>query len=114
MAYTYAKTKESFHVVSRRTPQGDDFKVLGVIFDCELRMEGAVRKLAGEARWKLKALLKSASFYIEDDLCKLYKSKLLSFLEYRAPASYHAEDSVLEELGKVQEKLLKAMGCTPQ
>ena len=46
---TFESTKESFHVVSHRTPEGDDFKVLEVTFDCELKMAGAVQKLAGEA-----------------------------------------------------------------
>ena len=45
---------------------------------------------------------------------QLYKSKLLGFVEYRTPAIYHATDSVLEPLDKVQGKLLKVVGCTPR
>ena len=109
---TFEATKESFHVVSHRTPEGEDFKILGVLFDCELKMAGAVHKLAGEARWKLRALQKSAVYHTDAELVTLYKSRLLGYLEYRTPALYHATDTVLAALDKVQDKLLQVVGCT--
>ncbi len=47
-------SKESMHVVARRDAQGPDFKILGVEFDCELLMGGAVRDTPTSGRWKLK------------------------------------------------------------
>jgi len=109
---TFEGTKESFHVLSHREPEGEDFKVLGVSFDCELKMEGAVQKLVGEARWKLKTLQKASTYHVDSELVTLYKSKLLSYIEYRTPAIYHATDTVLQSLDGVQQKLLKVVGCT--
>ena len=46
---SFDASKESFHVLSQHEPEGDDFKLLGVLFDCQLRMEGAVKELVQEA-----------------------------------------------------------------
>ena len=46
---SFDASKESFHVLSQHEPEGEDFKLLGVLFDCQLRMEGAVKELAQEA-----------------------------------------------------------------
>ena len=108
----FENTKESLHVFSHRFPQGEDFKLLGVHFDCKLAMETAVHKLAGEAHWKLRTLLRAAKYHCDADLVLLYKSRLLGYLEYRTPALYHASDTTLQALDKVQEKLLRVVGCT--
>ena len=42
----------------------------------------------------------------------LYKSKLLGYLEYRMPALYHATDTVLAPLDRLQDRLLQAVGCS--
>ena len=99
-------------MLSHRWPQGEDFKLLGVQFDCKLAMDTAVHKLAGEAHWKLKTLLRAAQYHCDADLVLLYKSRLLGYLEYRTPALYHACDTTLKALDKVQEKLLRRVGCT--
>ena len=66
----------------------------------------------GEARWKLKTLLRSSAYHTDADLVALYKARLLSFLEYRTAAVYHATSTTLGPLDKVQEKLLNVVGCT--
>ena len=77
-------------------------------------MDGAVQRLVGEAHWKLRTLEKSATYHCDAELVTLYKSKLLSYLEYHTPAIYHATDSVLEPLNKVQDRLLKVVGCSDE
>ena len=42
--------KESHHIVSRTDPYGDPFKILGVFFDCELNMDGAIDDLVGACK----------------------------------------------------------------
>ena len=44
---------QSFHVLHRRLHQGEDVKILGVIFDGALRMLAAARAIATEAGWRL-------------------------------------------------------------
>ena len=88
------------------------FKLLGILFHCELKMAGAVQKLVNEVRWKVKTLLRSARYHTVAELVTLYKSKVLGFIEYSTPAIYHATDTVLAKLERVQERLLRAVGCT--
>ena len=41
--------KECFHILHRSRSLGDDFLLLGVLFDCELRMHSAASRVAREA-----------------------------------------------------------------
>ena len=109
---SFDATKESFHVLSRSTPWGSDFKLLGVTFDCKLSMEGAVREVATEANWKLKALLRTSRFHYDAQLVDLYKSRLLGYLEYRTAAVYHATETALAPLDKVQHRFFQVLGCS--
>ena len=99
-------------MLSTKDSHGEDFKLLGVLFDYQLSMAGALHALVGKARWKLGALLKSSAYHYDTDLVLLYKSKLLSYLEYRTPAVYHATDTLLEPLNELQNKLLRTVGCS--
>ena len=44
--------KESKHMLSRSDPFGQDFKLLGILFDRKLEMESVVRTLVGKVEWK--------------------------------------------------------------
>ena len=103
-------SKESFHILSRVRPHGDSFKMLGVEFDCKLTMTDTVLKLAKDARWKMKAVLRTKKYITGIQLTDVYKSQILSFVEYRTPAIYHACDSSLQTLDSIQDALLAAAG----
>ena len=109
---TFDATKESMHVLCDKNPEGEDYKLLGVHFDCQLKMEGAVKELAQEAGWKLRTLLKTTRFHHDAKLVDVYKSKLLGYLEYRTAAVYHATKTVLEPFDAVQRRFLQVLGCT--
>ena len=102
--------KESQHVLSLTDPLGDGFRMLGVNFDEELTMADAVADVVTAAGWKLRTLLRTRRFYNDSDLIVLYKAHLLSFLEYRTPAIYHATRAVLQRLDAVQSKFLRDAG----
>jgi Ni2+-binding GTPase involved in maturation of urease and hydrogenase len=102
--------KESQHVISVSEPSGDNFKLLGVPFDPELSMVDAVSEIVSAAGWKLRTLLRTRRFYTDSDLVVLYKSHLLSYLEYRTPAIYHATRAVLCRLDAVQTRFLNDIG----
>ena len=102
--------KESSHILSRQRPHGRPFKILGVEFDCKLIMTDTVCDLAKDARWKLKAVLRTKRYVTGIQLVDIYKSQILSFVEYRTPAIYHACFTALQTLDSVQETLLAAAG----
>ena len=105
-------TKESKHVLSLKDPLGPEFKLLGVTFDCKLEMESAVRSLTGKVKWKLLMLLRSRRSFHTTDLVIQYKQQVLSFIEYRTPAIYHATRTVLGRLDKQQDRFLRELGIT--
>ena len=104
--------KESQHVLSLTDPFGPNFKLLGIEFDCRLCMADAVRMLVCKARWKLKMLLRAKRFYTLEDTMVQYKQQILSFVEYRTPAVYHATSSVLAQLDRLQDSFLREIGLS--
>ena len=102
--------KESRHILSLTEPAGDNFKLLGVEFDASLTMSDAVGDLVSAAGWKLRTLLRTRRYYSDADLITLYKSHVLSWLEYRTPALYHATRTLLQRLDEVQSRFLRDIG----
>ena len=108
----FDSSKESFHVLARTKGQGGNWEQLGVTFDTELTMEDAVRSTVETVGWKLRTLLRSARFHTDRELVNLYKSRVLSFVEYRTPALYHATCTTLKPLDGLQESFLRKAGVT--
>ena len=71
---------------------GPDFRLLGVTFDAQLLMHRDVVKIAIEAGWRLKTILRSRSFFTTPEMMKLYKSHMLSYIESGVAGYFH--DSV--------------------
>ena len=111
---TFDPKKESKHILSRTMPFGDDFKLLGVTFDCRLKMEVAVRALVGKVKWKLQMLLRSRRSFSTEDLIIQYKQQVLTYIEYRTGAIYHATKTVLRQLDVLQTRFLRDLGITAE
>ena len=73
-------------------------------------MAESISELVSAAGWKLRTLLRTRRFYTDADLVVLYKAHLLSYLEYRTPAIYHATRAILCRLDAVQTRFLKDIG----
>ena len=70
-------------------------------------MTEAVHSLALECSWKLRTLFRMKRFYTGQQMVLHYKAKLLSYIEYRTPAIYHACDTALGPLDRVQDRFLR-------
>jgi hypothetical protein len=97
-------SKESHHILSMSDPVGANFRLLGVAFDGGLTMVDAVGELVADASWKLRTLQRTRRYYTDAELILLYKSQLLSFIEYRTSAIYHATRDVLERVDDIQTR----------
>ena len=60
-------------------------------------------------RWKSKQLLKMTGVLSQADMMTHYKAQLLSKIEYKTAAVYHATDTVLAPLDRVQTRFLEAI-----
>ena len=100
------------HVVGRRDSEGENFKILGIQFDCKLLMADAVTETVNCVSWKLKSLLRSRKYFCDADMVTHYKSHILSYVEYRTAGIYHACYSILVRLDSTQDRFLKEIGIS--
>ena len=108
---TFDESKESMHVIGTHgCVFGGSFRLLGCSFDGALTMLECISELAGEACWKLKTILRSQRFFNDSEMVRLYKSKLLSYIEYRTPAIFHACDTHLRRIDSIQDNFLADLG----
>ena len=77
-------------------------------------MEPESEERVKKAFVKLRALLKVRRFYTTSELMQLYKTHVLSVLEFPTPAVYHATDTALENLDKVQRHFLRELALTAE
>jgi hypothetical protein len=109
---TFDSGKESNHVLSRTEPHGEDFKLLGVVFDCKLDMQSAIGSLVGKVKWEIVMLLRSRRSFSTPDLVLQYKQQVLSYIEYRSAAIFHATKTALNRLDRLQDSFLQELGIT--
>ena len=99
-------------MLARAGGEGGNTELLGVNFDTALTMADAVRDTVVEVGWKLRTLRRSARYHTDAALLDLYKCRVLSYLEYRTPAVYHATNTVLQPLDKLQERFVHETGVS--
>ena len=98
--------KESFHIMSRSKPHGDNFRLLGITFDPKLSMYSAIHECVGAINWKLQTLLRTLRFHNDRGIIQIFKSHLLSFIEYRTVAISHCSPSSLELVNDILTRLI--------
>ena len=104
--------KESFHILHPKSKQSGSFRMLGINFDIQLKMEQAICEIAAQSHTRLSMLLRCRKFYDREYLLRLYKSFVLSGIEFATPALYHSSEYALRPLEKVQDRLLEELGFT--
>ena len=57
-------------------------------------------------------VLRTRRFHNDTEVIDLYKSHILSFIEYRTAAVAHAATSVLASVDAIQTRLLRSLGIT--
>jgi len=107
-------SKEGFYIIDRRSPVGGKFRLLGVTFDPTLVMDTACFEIAAQAHARLKTLLRGVRFFNVRVLVWLYKSHVLSFVEYSTPAIHHAPAFFLAQIDRVQETFLEEVGLSAE
>ena len=91
----------------------DKTKLLGPIVDPKLTMHTAVRKVIGQARGKVTALLRTIHLYNVKTLVNQCKCHALRILEGITPGVYHANATCLAPLQRVQTSFLHSIGPLP-
>jgi hypothetical protein len=71
---TFDPSKENVHIIHRRHHCHDSFKILGVVFDSQMNMHEALRVLAIEGGWRLRAILRVQQFFTVKQMVALCTS----------------------------------------
>ena len=110
-------SKESFHYLHAihgfSFEESATFRILGCEFDPQLLMHEAVQRLATEAGWRLRAIMRNQKYFTIKEFVRLYKALVLSYLESYTPAIFHAAPSVLHKIDRVKSKLLERIHVSP-
>ena len=108
--------KESSHILSRLDNEchGEPFKNLGITFDAKLQMDIEINKLTIVAGWKIKRILRGRRFFFDDEVVLQFKTFVWSGLEYRTIAIYHATETLLSKVGKLQTRFLHRLGYSEE
>eukprot|EP00969_Alexandrium_andersonii_P308027 13615305-Alexandrium_andersonii.AAC.1 len=77
-------------------------------------MRDAGRNCVVERGRKLRALVRTRRFRTDSELTYLYKARVLSFVEYRAPAICLAATTVLATLDALQPRFLRGVGVSEE
>ena len=73
-----------------------------------------IERSSARAQAKLTAILRCRGHANRSDLMTLYKSQVLSVLEYPTAAVYHATGGLLKMLDAVQGRFLKEVGLSEE
>ena len=77
-------------------------------------MNTAAHKCATSATLKSRSLLRAHRYYSTADLVMLYKSHVLSFIEYRTPGLHFASASILNQIDDVQARFLRQINVSEE
>ena len=92
----FDNTKEHVAILHPAVGVGEDFKYLGCLIDCYLRMSAAVDHIVSWARPKIKELLRTRGIYDCETMLQQYKTHIWGGTEYANGAILHACDTVLQ------------------
>ena len=76
-------------------------------------MGEATDDICHHVKWKVVVLQRVRKFYGIADIVTLWRSDILSFIEYRTPAIYHAVNVRLGQVDRLQDSFLKDLGLSP-
>ena len=102
--------KEHLVIIHPLLGEGDDFKLLGCLFDCKLIMRQAIEKILSQARPKISAILRTRQHYSEADLIGQFKTHVWGIIEQNSGAIFHVARYLLDKIDACQSSFLKQIG----
>ena len=107
-------SKEYLKIIHPRRGLGDDFKMLGTLFDVALSMKPCIEYVLGRVRPKIRALLRLKDFYSLPVMLDQYKSHIWGITEYSNGVIFMAPPCQVRRLDKLQKWYLRELGISDQ
>ena len=106
--------KESLIVVHPDRGTDDSFKLLGIRYDCQLRMASDIDDILARARPKIRALLRTRSFYSTAELVIQFKTHIWGIVEYHTPAVFNCKVNIFNKIDHLQNVFLMKLKGTEE
>ena len=84
--------KENLAVLHPIHGDGEPFKFVGCLFDCQILMIQAIEKILSQIRPKIQAILRTRCYYPVKELVGQFKTHVWGLMEYHNGAIFHAAD----------------------
>ena len=103
---------EYFKILQPSRGVGDDFKMLGTLFDTALSMKPCLESVLNRTRAKIRALLRLKTLYSVPSMLNHYKNHIWGITEYSNGVLILAPPSQLQRLDKLQRWYLHELGLS--
>ena len=91
---------------------GPAFKLLGCMFDNDLRMISCIDQLLSKIRPKVRAILRTRGFYSTPELIQQFNTHIWGLMEMFIGGLFHAVSSLLQKIDHVQNRILEELGLS--
>ena len=105
-------TKEHLAILHPYSGEGDDFKLLGCMFDCKLTMRQAIERIMSQVRPKILAILRTKQHYSVKDLIGQFKTHIWGIMAQHTGAIFHSANYLLDKLDNCQTRFLNEIGIS--
>lgn len=108
----FEPSKENYVIMRRVGGTPQEFRFLGITFDNHFTMHLAVREVVRSCNVKVNIIYRLTGYYGLRDLIFLYKSHVLSSIEYRTCAFFHIPESAVYPVDMMQHRFLDTFGLS--
>ena len=106
--------KEHLLIIHPLLGEGDDFKLLGCLFDAKLTMKTAIERILLQIRPKIVAILRTRQHYDIKDLIGQFKTHVWGIMEQNNGAIFHAARYLQEKLDSCQKSFLNKLDMSEE
>ena len=108
----FDESKEHVVILHPSQHHGQAFKLLGCMIDVDLRMHSAIDQVLSKIKPKVIAILRTRGYYDTPDLILQFKTHIWSLIEGNIGGYFHAAESLLEKIDKVQSNFVGELGLS--
>ena len=105
-------SKEDMCIIHPIWHSDGSFVFLGITFDANLSMANDIAELVKRCRPKIRAIIRARRYYSMHQILNLFKTHIWGMLEYHTSAIYHACDTHIDKIDRLQNSFLDELGLT--
>ena len=104
---TFEPSKENLAVIHPSSGEGETFKLLGCMFDVNLKMDIEIERICSITKPKINAMLRIANLYTKTDMIQQFKTHIWGYFEYSCGSILYATENQLQKIDNIQTRFLR-------